>query len=538
LPVPCVPAEFIFDWTWLRKRWSQSAIYGALALQVGLVAWFAATHIPYDLNVYLWGGHAVAGDQHLYLTRVHTSWFTYPPFAAVIFAPVSAVPVGIARAAWELASIAAFAVSCVTTLKLAGYHASRTAVAALVALGLLLEPVWHTLYLGQVNLFLLALILTDVRRASRGQPAGIGIGLAAAIKLTPAIFIILLLLTRRTRAALTAAAAFAACGLIGYLVAPAASRLYWTKLCYDTGRLGAAYISNQSPYGAADRILGGLAHVGPWYVLVALTIGGIGLAAAIAVGRRGDWLGAAAVTGVTGLLVSPISWTHHWVWIMPAIAVLARGGAGSRIAAAGGYLLFVLALPWWAPRADYSREYGFHGLATLTANSYLIAGLAFLAYMAVRAFWPRPDAPAALPSSSRDRQPALHAGQQLVGVDGLGDVIAGSGGQALVPVALHGPGGDGDDRQVSELRHLADRGGGGVAIHLGHHHVHQHEIDVIAGLQDLDTLMPARRVDHGEPVELQDAGDRERVPQVVIDDEHPPAAHPVVQPGLGHRAGH
>ena len=26
---------------------------------------------------------------------------------------------------------------------------------------------------------------------------------------------------------------------------------------------------------------------------------------------------------LTGLLVSPISWDHHWVWIVPALALLA-----------------------------------------------------------------------------------------------------------------------------------------------------------------------------------------------------------------------
>jgi hypothetical protein len=208
---------------------------------------------------------------------------------------------------------------------------------------------------------------------------------AAAIKLTPAIFIVLFLVSGRVRAALTAAATFACCGLVGYLVAPGASRLYWFHLCYDTHRIGATYISNQSPYGAAVRIAGGYAQVGNWYLLVPLTIGVAGPAAAAVLARHEDWLGAAATTGATGLLVSPISWSHHWVWIMPALVVLLRGGTRCRIAALCGYLLFVLAPLWWTPRSGGSREYGFHGLLTLVANSYLLAGLAFLAYMIQRA---------------------------------------------------------------------------------------------------------------------------------------------------------
>jgi hypothetical protein len=365
----------------------------ALLLELGLVVGFVAVYRPFDLNIYLWGGHAVQHGLRLYLVKAHANWFTYPPFAAAVFTPLTAMPALAGRLAWELASIAAFAWACVVSLKLAGYRPSRTVVIAVAAAGLLLEPMYHTLYLGQVNLFLLALVLTDIRLVSLGRRAGIGIGIAAAVKLTPAIFIVLLLLTRRSRDALTAAGSFACCGLIGYLVDPGASRLYWTRLFYDTRRVGAPYISNQSPYGAAVRILGGVSHVGAWYVLVPLVLGATGLAVSTALARRHDWLAAAAMTGTTGLLVSPISWTHHWVWIMPALLVLLRGGTGSRIAAACGYLLFVLAPMWWTPRAGGASEYGLHGLTTLVANCFLVAGLAFMAYLTCMAIRHRPRPP-------------------------------------------------------------------------------------------------------------------------------------------------
>ena len=106
--------------------------------------------------------------------------------------------------------------------------------------------------------------------------------------------------------------------------------------------------------------------------------------AAAILARRQDWLGATAVTGTTGLLVSPISWAHHWVWILPALVLLVR--SGHRIAAAAGYLLFAVAPFWFTPHAAGLREYGFHWLLTLVANCFLIAGLAFLAYMAACAY--------------------------------------------------------------------------------------------------------------------------------------------------------
>jgi alpha-1,2-mannosyltransferase len=263
-------------------------------------------------------------------------------------------------------------------------------IAGVTAAAMALDPVYETLFLGQINLILLALMLTDVWRVSRGRSAGIGVGIAAAIKLTPAIFIVFFLLARRIRAACIAAATFVGCGLIGLLVAPRASEMYWEHLSHDTSRVGALYISNQSPYGAVVRIAGGAAHVGLWYLAIPLAFAAIGLPAAAILARRGDWLGATAATGTTGLLVSPISWAHHWVWILPALVLLLR--SGHRVAAGLGYVLFALAPFWYTPRSGRPGEYGFHGLLTLVANCYLIAGLAFLAYLAWRAYLGSPPA--------------------------------------------------------------------------------------------------------------------------------------------------
>jgi hypothetical protein len=365
------------------------AVGSALATALAVLVWYAVQFHPLDLSIYLWGGHAIGHDARLYLVPAYRNWFTYPPFAAAVFAPLSALPTVLVQVVWELASVAALAWAARITLELAGYwpqqrRAQAGTLAAVVTGSLALEPVYHTLYLGQVNLFLLALVLTDVRRAAQGRAAGIGVGLAAAVKLTPAIFVIFFLLARRTRAAATAAATFAGCGLAGYLIAPHASRLYWTQLFYDVRRVYAPYVSNQSLYGAASRIAGGDAHVPGWYLVLPVTVGVVGLATAAAAARRGDWLGGAAATGITGLLVSPISWSHHWVWIIPALAVLIR--AGHRAAAAGSALLFALALPWWTLDAPL----GFHGLVTFVGNSYLLAGVAFIGWLAGQALVRRP----------------------------------------------------------------------------------------------------------------------------------------------------
>ena len=197
------------------KRWVAPVIYGVLGLELAAVIGFAATYNALDFRIYMWGGHAVTQDSRLYLALAYGHWFTYSPFAAVVFVPIAAIPLAVARVLWDLVSVAALAYSLVLIAKLAGYRPSRLMIAGATAAAMALDPVYETLFLGQINLILLALILTDVWRVSRGRTAGLGVGIAAAIKLTPGIFIVLFLLARRTKAAVVAAGRSSAAGSSG-----------------------------------------------------------------------------------------------------------------------------------------------------------------------------------------------------------------------------------------------------------------------------------------------------------------------------------
>ncbi|MWK38918.1 DUF2029 domain-containing protein [Actinomadura sp. J1-007] len=389
------------------KRW----IYGILAIEIIGVLVFAVAYNSLDFHIYWEGGRAVTDGARLYEEQLVEHWFTNTPFMGAVFVPISALPLTVARVAWQLASVGAFAWACVTGLRLAGLRPSRRTAAAAVAAGLALQPMWQSIFLGQVNPFLMALVMADIRRVSLGRSAGIGIGIATAIKLTPGVFVVLLLLAGRVRAAVTAGAAFLVCSLLAYAVSPDASRVYWSGVFHDTSRVGVPYISNQSPYGAAARIFGGVDEIGAWYPVLPFVLGVSGMAVAVLWARKSDWLAAASATGVTGLLVSPISWAHHWVWVVPALLVLLRNG--HRATAACAYVVFAASPLWWTPHNGDPDQYGFHGPLTLVANCYLVAGLAFLAYMGVRLR--RPDAGTPLQGEGHD-----------VGLLGLGKPVAGA----------------------------------------------------------------------------------------------------------------
>jgi hypothetical protein len=391
-PVPGSRAALVPGLGWVAGRRARRVVWGVLAVQVAVVLVFALVYRPFDLWIYLWGGRAVTRGLGLYAVQVRgNNWFTYPPFAAALFTPLTVIPPVLTGLAWELGTVAALAWSARACLQLAGYQPPATVTAAITAAALLLEPVYHTLYLGQVNVFLLALVLADLRRAAAGRPAGLGIGLATAIKLVPGLFIVFLLAARRTRDAARAAAVAAACAACGWLINPPASRLYWTRLFYDSSRVSATYISNQSPYAALARILGGTSHVGPWYLAITAALALAGLATAARLARRRDWLAATALTGITSLLVSPISWTHHWVWALPALLTLWLAGTpAARLTTAAAWTLFVTAPMWFTPWTGDTAQYGFHWASTLAANSFLIAGLAYLTWMTIHTWRPQP----------------------------------------------------------------------------------------------------------------------------------------------------
>jgi alpha-1,2-mannosyltransferase len=306
--------------------WQLTALYGASAAVCCLLASRANADFV-DLHVYRTGAEAVLHGGSLYGVQYRGLPFTYPPFAAVAFSAVAILPWRVAAGLVELMSAACVPAMLYFALRLrpvSGWlrraDAARLALAA-GALALWLEPVRSTLGFGQVNLVLAVLILADLALPDCSPVKGIGIGIAAGIKLTPLIFAVYLLVTRRYRAAGLAAAGFAVTVAAGYVLAPGASAHYfWDGNFLRTGNISPVYNDwNQSVLGAVSRDIGRVP--GPWWFLVLLAVAVAGLALAARSGRRGDDATGFGLTAITGLLVSPISWTHHWVIAVPALTL-------------------------------------------------------------------------------------------------------------------------------------------------------------------------------------------------------------------------
>ena len=304
-----------------------------------------------DLNVYRVAGQRLLDGRALYATGPRTLPFTYPPFAAVLSIGFAVLPRKVTMFGFFLVNLVVLVFVLRLLFRPALARVPRwalpMAVLTLTAVMFWVRPVNDTLDWGQINLVLLALVLVDGLGLTR-LPRGVLVGVAAAVKLVPGIFIGYFLVTRQWRAALTAMASTAVCILIAFALAPSSSWTYWTKTLYESNRIGdSRYYSNQSLLGLVQRTVDERLVGAVWVLLVAAV-----LASGFVRVRRayddGDVLAALAITGLMGCLVSPISWFHHFVWVLPALAVLVDDGRNRRrvLVAAAVALLITTSLPY------------------------------------------------------------------------------------------------------------------------------------------------------------------------------------------------
>ncbi|MEP7055692.1 MAG: glycosyltransferase 87 family protein [Actinomycetota bacterium] len=355
-----------------RVAWV-AAIIVAIALCVPLV-WHQVNARPIhrlvDLEVYRAAGHSVRVGHGLYEFRTPPPQllpFTYPPFPAVLAVPLTFLSFYAAGWVWELASLVLFTWLVAFCFRpvvaewrewCASRFGPRTAALTTAILAplllpamLWLEPVRATFRFGQVNIIIGALVVADCCLTWTRWPRGMLIGIAAAIKLTPGLFIPYLWLTGRRRAAYLATATFAGCQLLAAAVAPGEAKKYWTDALFHSERLGDNKVTaNVAIRGALLRLKLPSTALSVLLAVLVISVLIVGMSRALLASRAGAELAGVVLVGLTSVAISPVSWDHHLIWLVPAFAVLLADPVGTRrlLSAAGLAVVFYSRLPWWA----------------------------------------------------------------------------------------------------------------------------------------------------------------------------------------------
>ncbi|MBW3085844.1 hypothetical protein KEM60_02055 [Austwickia sp. TVS 96-490-7B] len=369
-------------------------VLGALT-SLAVIGWFTVRGMPTDLEVYRRGVQAgLSGADQIYLTRDGDLPFTYPPLAVLLFIPVGVTPDLVATVMMLVLSLAALLRITVLVLRrLLPGSVSASLVLSLAALTLPLacayEPIWATFSFGQVNLLLAWVVTEDLlglQSPRQRRWRGVLTGVATCFKLTPGIYA-LIFLTRRDWASFgRMVASFLVCVGVGFLAFPSSSWAYWTKTFFDAKRVGGvAYAGNQSLNAAIWRWTGPGGAPLVWVILslliLAATVGML-----VVLGRRAEDLSALLVTSMCGLLISPVSWSHHWVWIWPVClwisAQLYRRSVSGWTHLSWGWAVVLVAwlvagygrIIWIFPNT-HDQEYAVSAIGKLITDGYVLAGL-------------------------------------------------------------------------------------------------------------------------------------------------------------------
>jgi alpha-1,2-mannosyltransferase len=397
---------------WYRTPELAGLVVAALFFAAALAGYLAdaMTHPGkvlgwYDLKVYNDAGLITRQlPSYLYVWQLSlTVKFTYTPFAGIVFAGCSHLSWRDLRWLMTIASLISIPVTVWLTLGAMGRRGvGRAAMAlAVAAIALWTEPVTKALFLGQIEPLLLLLVVWDLSRADSRPWKGMGIGIAAGIKLVPLLFIPYLLAAGKIRQAIVAAGTFAATVLLGFIVMPGASGSYWLSGYFmRPGRTGGVdSLVNQSLLGMLARHAGGGTAARPAWLLVAIAVALGGIVGGALLSRAGKQAQSWVLVGITSVLVSPISWDHHWIWIIPVLAitgglVMAAHGLARWLSLAAGLATAAVfgSWPWsysgplayvpergllgWFAKPPLSYDVtALHGWQLLTYNLFVLSGL-------------------------------------------------------------------------------------------------------------------------------------------------------------------
>ncbi|MBE1468720.1 glycosyltransferase family 87 protein [Kibdelosporangium phytohabitans] len=319
-----------------------------------------------------------------------TPGFIYPPFALLPLSVFAALPFPAAAVLSVLISCACLGVTCFAVLRgvwpRGGVRGCLHVTVLVMPLLLVLEPVRNTVGHGQVNLWLMALVAADCLVERPKWPRGTLIGIAAAIKITPAAFVLFLVARKDFRAAVVAAVTAALSTGATFALMPVESDRFWCGGVL-AGPVGIVNRDNQSIAAGLHRL--GLA--GSWHTAAWLALAGLVLMISVVIMRRVGTEAAMVTNGFAALLISPLSWTAHWVWVAPALVVYAAtvlpasAGRPTRVRDRSCYVLIaVTVFLMVGPQVVTPAEGPWAGWQYLLVNAYPLAALGLLVVGAVQ----------------------------------------------------------------------------------------------------------------------------------------------------------
>ena len=380
--------------------------------------------------------------------------FTYPPFGAWALSPLTWFDYETAARLMIMAIALQTAVIVALVGRSLGWSwGSAFAIApwAAILVQQCLEPFTQSVGFAQVNTAMMALVMIDVAAPPSWKGRGVASGLAAAIKLTPAIAVLIFLLRHQWRSAITMVATSLTVTLLSWVISPGESARFFFDAMWDPQRAGDAYYtSNQNLKGFVARALPENTWSIAWAITVALALvaavwlclriqaaatsvvtphvisddaapgplnaaapaTGAASSAAPATGpaapasdaakpAASDAVAApsavatapapvlpenlatlltAAVIMTLGLLVSPITWSHHWVWglasvvALIAVALRLKSAPLAAVALVQG-ALFIMAPHWWFSHGQVN-ELHWNVVEQLVGSSYTLAAIA------------------------------------------------------------------------------------------------------------------------------------------------------------------
>jgi alpha-1,2-mannosyltransferase len=334
--------------------------------------WRLLGHSPYriDIDVYRMGGRAWLDGRSLYADGVMFQTrggldlpFTYPPLAAVAFAPFAMLSLDVASIAITLTTLILLIVAMTILLtrldvwpqtsitnEPAWLRRGWLAAAIVAPAVIYLEPIRSNFDFGQINVVLMTLVIADCVPRKTPWPRGLLLGLAIALKLTPAVFLLYFLLRRDTRALVVTAASAVVATLAGFAFAWRDSFEYWTETVRNTDRIGTATLNTNQNIAAVLARLGlGEGERFVLWTLACFAVLGLTVWAARRVLKADQPVLALICVAMFGLVVSPVSWSHHWVWALPTVLVTAVVAYRNRNVALGVVVLAGIALMVWTP---------------------------------------------------------------------------------------------------------------------------------------------------------------------------------------------